>query len=36
MEYPCGKCGNEVGDDKKAIFCEGECQSWYHAQCWHI
>ena len=33
IEYPCGKCGNEVRDDDRAIFCEGECRSWYHARC---
>ena len=23
-------------DDDKAVFCEGECQSWYHVQCLDI
>ena len=24
---------HEVRDDDRAIFCEGEYRSWYHAQC---
>ena len=33
MEYPCGICGSEVRDGQKAIFCDGVCLLWYHAQC---
>ena len=36
VEYPCGKCAIQVRDDDKAVFCEGECQSWYHVQCLDI
>ena len=36
MEYPCGRCEVEVKDDDKAVFCDGECQSWFHAQCVNI
>ena len=33
MEYPCGECRKEVGEDDRAIQYEGECQSWYHCAC---
>ena len=36
VEYPCGKCAIQVRDDDKAVFCEGECQSWYDVQCLDI
>ena len=32
-EYPCGICKKEVGDEDKAIHCEGKCQYWYHCTC---
>ena len=31
LKYPCKKV--EVKDEDKGIFCEGMCQSWYHATC---
>ena len=33
MEYPCGECQKEVGEDDRAIQCKGKCQSWYHCAC---
>ena len=32
-EYPCGECANQVKDEDKAVYCEGQCESWFHAQC---
>ena len=32
-EYPCGVWKKDVGDDHKAIQCEGECQYWFHCGC---
>lgn len=33
MEYPCGECRKEVGEDDKVIQCEAGCQCWYHGAC---
>lgn len=32
-EYPCGVWKKDIGDDHKAIQCEGECQYWFHCGC---
>ena len=35
-EYLCGECANEVKDEDKAVYCEGACQAWFHAQCVNV
>ncbi|KAG8254147.1 spermatid nucleus differentiation [Homalodisca vitripennis] len=29
----CPLCDNSVNNDDDAVFCDGECSSWYHRQC---
>ena len=35
-DYPCGACAHQVKDEDKAVFCEGECQAWFHARCVNV
>ena len=32
FEFPCGVCGQEVGNDDEGILCD-ECDLWQHAVC---
>ncbi len=36
VQYPCGKCKREVGDEDRAVQCESGCEGWFHAQCVNI
>lgn len=29
----CRKCNNDVKDSEDGLYCEGECQAWYHISC---
>ena len=31
--YPCGVCQRPVGDNDKAVGCDGECDTWFHIEC---
>ena len=36
VEYPCGKCKQEVCDEHRAAHYEGGYERWFHAQCVNI
>ena len=32
-EFLCGSCGEEVHDHEMGIYCDGNCNQWFHSHC---